>query len=252
MKKIAIIALILLLSLALAGSAFAQNKETKAAPANMVKLGSVAVILAPPEGLSRVDGQSPQADAYIKKAAPKLKIDILAVYAEPKEWETFVEAASAGKAAALPRFAMIGTTRKMAQKKFKLEALRKENRSYARWFEVAASNRPMAAVLTAQGNKKLKEILGTDLGFQFKVGADTKKIAETSYSVTLGARVLFKIFGQPADVYLTATSLGVGDKIVYLACFEKYGSSNQVAGIQAKSLAWRDQMNSLNAGQYKK
>jgi len=239
----------LTLGLALAGSASAQKKE---APTNKAKLGSVTVTLAPPEGLFRVDGQSPQADAYIKKAAAKLKIDVLAVYADPKEWKTFVEAASAGKAAALPRFAMIGTTRKMAKKKFKPEALRKENRSYVRWFEMVSSNRPMAAVLTSQGNKKLKEILGTDIGFQFKVGADTKKIAETSSSVTLGARVLFKIFGQSSDVYLTATSLGVGDKIVYLAYFEKYGPPDQVAGIQAKSLAWRDQMNSLNADQYKK
>lgn len=247
MKRISLlIAFSLLLGLILTGPAAAQKKEDKAA------LGSVTVTLAAPEGLIRVDGLNAQADAYINKVAPKLKLNVMAVYAEPKEWKHFVEAASAGKPSALPRFAMICTTRKMAKKKFDPQALRKEHRGYARWFELAADNRPMAALLTSQGNKKLKEILGTDIGFEFKVGKDTKKIAETSSSLTLGARLLFKIFGQASDVYLTATSLGVGDKIIYLGYFEKYGSSDQVAGVQAKSLAWRDRMNSLNADQYKK
>lgn len=247
MKNISLlIAFSLLLALVPAGPALAQKKVDEAA------VGSVSVTLAPPEGLARVDGLNAQADAYIKKVAPKLKLNVLAVYAEPKEWKKFVEAASAGQPAALPRFAMICTTRKMAKKKFKGQDLRKEHRGYARWFELAAGNRPMAALLTSQGNKKLKEILGTDIGFEFKTGKDTKKIAETSSSLTLGARLMFRIFGQASDVYLTATSLGVGDKIIYLGYFEKYGASDQVAGVQARSLAWRDRMSGLNADQYKK
>ena len=254
MKRIfCIIALALCPGLFLTNPAAAQKKATEpVAPLGQAAVGSVTVTLDSPEGLTRVDGLNPIADAYIEKVAPKLKLRVLAVYAVPNEWNAFVKEASAGKPTAIPRYAMICTTRKMAKKKFNTQTLTKENRSYARWFELVAGNRPMAALLTAQGNSKLKEILGTNIGFKFKVGEDTKKIAETSSSLSLGARTLFEVFGQPSDVYLTATSLGVGDKIVFLAYFEKYGPPAQVTDIQAKTLAWRDQINSLNADQYKK
>ncbi len=254
MKKIFSLGLLLLAAaLIFAGPVRAQGQAAKsAALANEAALGKVTVTLAGPEGLTRVDGLDPKVDAYIQSRGAKLKLNVLAVYAVPAEWKTFADQASAGKPAAIPRYAMICVPRKMAKKSFDGPTMRKEHKKYNQWFDLAANNPPVAALLTSQGNSKLKEIMGVDIGFAFRTGGDTKKVAETSSSLTLGARVGFKIYGQPSDVYLTATSLGVGDKMVFLAFFEKYGSSATVAQTQARSLAWRDAMNGLNAAQYQK
>ena len=216
---------------------------------NQVRLGEVTVSLAGPTGLARVDGLMAQADAFIQKTAPKLKFQVLALYAEAGEWSRFVEAAAGRRPAAVPRFALLGTTTSMPGKHYDLMSLRRELTNYDNWFSLAAGNRPLAALLTRQGNNKLTETMGVDIGFQFKVDEFTHKFDQSSDSLSVGARVAFQVFGQPSQVFLTVTAQAVGDKIVFLAYFENDGQDIQ--GIQNRARAWRQNMARLNADQYK-
>jgi len=237
-----ILALILALGLPSAGLA----QKSPAQPTGQAAVGKVNVKLLAPEGLKRVDGLNPEVDAYIKKVEPKFKLNVLALYADPKEWDAFVANVKGNKGASIPKFAMICVPRKMAKKSFTDAAVRKEHKRYANWFSLVANNRPMAAVLTSQGNAKLKEFLGVDIGFKFKTDEFTKKFAETSNSLSLGAQVSFNVFGKTSKVFLTATSLQVADKMIFLAYFENSGPPDKLAEIQAKTIAWRSGVNSEN------
>ena len=236
-----VLALVLVLS---AGQAEAAAK----ARSNQAKLGQVTVSLAGPEGLARVDGQNSKADAYIQETAPKLKFQVLGLYAYAREWDSFVAAAARRRPAAMPRFALVGTTRNMSKKNYDPMRIRKEFARYENWFSLAANNRPLAALLTKQGNRKLSEVMGVDIGFEFKVDQFTRKFDQSSDSLSVGAKVSFNIFGQPSQVFLTVTALAVGDKIVFLAYFENDG--RKIQGIQNQAIAWRQNMSRLNAAQY--
>ena len=238
----------LALALALTAPAAWAQKETKSAakPPNQAAVGKVTVKLTGPEGLKRVDGLDAEVEAYIKNVEPKFKLQVLALYADPKEWNAFVANVKDKKEASIPKFAMICVPRKMAKKSFTDAAVRKENKRYANWFSLVANNRPMAAVLTSQGNAKLKEYLGVDIGFKFKTDDFTKKFAETSNSLSLGAQVSFNIFGKTSQVFLTATSLQVADKLIFLGYFENSGPADKLAEIQAKTIAWRSEVNGEN------
>ena len=238
--------IVLALSLALpAGQVEAASKTRP----DKIKLGEVAVSLTGPEDLARVDGQNSKADAYIKERAPKLKFQVMAVYADAREWADFVAAAAGSQPAAMPRFALVGTTISMAKKNYDPARLRQELARYENWFSLAANNRPLAALLTKQGNRKLTEVMGVDLGFEFKVDQFTRKFDQSSDSLSAGAKVGFNVFGQPSQVFLTVTALAVGDKIIFLAYFEKDGQ--EIKGIQDRAIAWRQNMSRLNADQYK-
>jgi len=235
----------LMVWLLMAGQAEAAAK----AQPNNVRLGKITVSLAGPEGLARMDGLKAQADAYIRKTAPKLKFQVLALYAEAGEWSRFVDAAAGRRPAAVPRFALLGTTTAMPEKHYDQMSLRQELTRYDKWFSLAAGNRPLAALLTRQGNHKLTEIMGVDIGFQFKVDQFTRKFDQGSDSLSVGARVAFNVFGQPSQVFLTVTAQAVGDKIVFLAYFENDGQD--IRGIQDRAKAWRQTLARLNADQYK-
>ncbi|MCL2029614.1 MAG: hypothetical protein FWG97_04285 [Deltaproteobacteria bacterium] len=219
------------------------------AKASKVQLGQVTVTLAGPEGLARVDGLRPQADAYIKKTASKLKFQAMALYADPGEWAGFVADAAGRRPADVPRFALLGTTTSMPGKSYDLLNFRRELARYDKWFSLAAGNRPLAALLTRQGNKKLAEVMGVDIGFEFKVDQFTRKFDQSSDSLSLGAKVAFNVFGRPSQVFLTVTALSVGDKIVYLAYFEKDG--REIKAIEERARGWRRALARLNADQYK-
>jgi hypothetical protein len=215
---------------------------------NQAPLGEVTVSLAGPAGLARVDGLNAQVDDYIQKTAPKLKFQVLALYAVADEWAAFVAAAAAGRPASLPRFALLGTTQNMPKKHYDNKNLRRELTRYERWFGLGADNRPLAAVLTRQGNRKLTEVMGVDIGFKFQVDQFTRKFDQGGDFLSVGAKVAFNIFGQPSQAFLTVTALAVGDKIVYLAYFEK---DKEIQSIQEQARAWRQNMSRLNAAQYK-
>jgi hypothetical protein len=196
-----------------------------------------------------VDGLNAKADDYISKTAPKLKFQVLAIYADAGEWVDFVAAAAGHRPAAVPRFALLGTTRSMPEKHFDQYSLRRELTRYEKWFNMAAGNRPLAALLTRQGNRKLTETMGVDIGFKFKVDQFTRKFDQSSSSLSVGAKVGFNVFGQPSQVFLTVTALAVGDKIIFLAYFEKDGQ--EIKSIQERATAWRRNMDRLNADQYR-
>lgn len=208
-----------------------------------VKVGKVSVALKAPEGLSRVDGLSPAADAYVRSLEPKFKLQILALYADKNEWKKFTEAVKNGRPTAIPPMAMICVPRKMAKKSYDPKAVRKEFKKYSNWFSAAANNRPMAAVLTGQANSKLKEYMGVDLDFKYKTGAHTRKVSETSNSISLASRVSFKINGRVTDGILTATSLAVGDKLVFSGYFQEASSVEKRDEAVARAVQWRGDLN---------
>ncbi|MDR3037719.1 MAG: hypothetical protein LBV21_00235 [Candidatus Adiutrix sp.] len=216
---------------------------------NQARVGEITVNLAGPEGLTRVDGRNARATAYIRQVAPKLKLEVLALYADPGEWDSFVAAAAGRRPAAVPRFALICTTSRMAGKSYDSSRARLEFNRYDHWFSLAAGNRPLAALLTAQGNRKLTAILGANIGFEFKVDQFTKKFDQGSYFLSVGAKVSFNVFGRPADVFLTATALAVGDKLIFLGYFDQDGPPETIAAVQARAKAWRRAMGGLNADQ---
>jgi len=241
-----ILFLALLMPLLLPLPAQAQSKNSAS-----VEIGKVIVSLIGPEGLSRVDGGNAKADAYIKTLEPKFKLRVLGLYADPGQWKAFVDDASAGRPAAIPRFAMICVPAKMPRKSYDPAKMRKEFKKYDNWFSLAANNRVTAALLTSQGNKKLKEYMGVDIDFKFRSGDYSKKFSESSNSISVGALVSFNVHKKASDVYLTVTSLGIGDKLVFLAYFENSGPPEKLAQIQAASLMWRQRVSELNAGQYR-
>lgn len=208
------------------------------------RVGKVSVHLEAPEGLARVDGLAPAADDYIKKLEPKFKLKILAVYADANDWKTFVETVKNGQAASIPRLAMICVPQKMGRKKFDVKSIRKEFKAYASWFGLAANNRPTAAILTSQANSKLREIMGVDLNFIYKIGPHTRVISETSNSISMAARTSFKINGKTTEGLLCATALGVGDKLIYSGYFEEAGTNEKRDEVIAKAVQWRGQLNS--------
>ncbi|MDR2945235.1 MAG: hypothetical protein LBV79_00600 [Candidatus Adiutrix sp.] len=211
-------------------------------------VGEVPVRLSAPQGLTRVDGRHAGADAYIASVAKKFRMTVLAVYARPAEWDKFVAEAGAGRPASIPQYAMILTTAKMATKKFSDRDARREFKRFDNLFTLTANNRPMAALLTSKGNAKLKERMGVDIGFVFNIGPQTKKIADSSRSISFGAEVDFNVFGKPSAVYLTTAALQVSDKLVFLSFFENREAGRSFADIQGRAEAWRAAMSSANAG----
>ena len=224
------------------------DAEAKAPPGQEL-VGEITVTLAGPEGLARVDGLKAQADAYIQKTAPKLKLKVMALYADTEDWARFVTDAAGGRPAAVPRFALLCTTASMPKKHYDQKSLRRELTRYEKWFKLAADNKIMAALLTRQGNRKLTAIMGVDIGFEFKVDQFTRKFDQSGDSLSLGAKVAFNVFGQPSQVFLTATAQAVGDKIIFLAYFEKDGP--EIEKIQERAKTWRQNLARINAGQYR-
>jgi hypothetical protein len=214
-----------------------------------IRLGELTVTLTGPEALARVDGRKAQADAYILKTAPRLHLQVLALYADTGEWDRFVTAAAGRRPAAVPRFALLCTTRAMSKKHYDQKSLRRELTLYEKWFNLAAGNRILAALLTRQGNRKLAEIMGVDIGFEFKVDQFTNKFDQSGDSLSLGAKVAFNVFGQPSQVFLTVSAQAVGDKIIFLAYFEKDGQ--EINKIQDRAKTWRLNLARLNAGLYR-
>ena len=243
MKKLIYTALLLSM---MAAFAFSDTALAQKAVGQAV-IGNITVNLTGPEGLTRVDGRFPQADAYIKTVEPKFKLQVLAIYAVESEWKAFIEAAAKGQPTSIPKYAMLCIPQKMPTKSFDSKKVRQEFKKYDNWFSMAASNKPMAKLLTSRGNKKLKENMGVDIGFKFHTDKYTTKFAETSGSMSLGAQVSFDVFGQPSSVYLTVTALNLADKLVYLAYFEKTGQPEVLSKIQAESLAWRSAVSSANS-----
>lgn len=236
--------ILLVLIVFLFGAALA---EAQSGPASSVKLGKVTVSLAGPEGLTRVDGRDAQVDAYVKAAAKKFKVDVQALYADEAEWQKYVTALKAGKSTPIPRLALVLTPRKMAKKNYDMAKVRKEFKKYNQWFDLAANNRPMAAVLTGQANSKLKEYLGQDMGFKFKTGSHTRKLAETSGTISFGAEVSFKHRGVASEGLLTATSANVGDKLVFIGYYLPAASKGERDAAVGQALLWRSSFNSANA-----
>lgn len=230
--------LALFLSLTFVGPAMTQA----GGGSDKAKVGKVSVTLKGPAGLNRVDGLSPEADAYIKKLEPKFKLQVLAIYADKSEWIKFSQTVKSGKAASIPRLAIICVPRKMANKSYNLKALRKEFKKYDNWFGLAANNRPMAAILTGQANSKLKEYMGVDLDFKYKTGPHTRKVSETSNSISLASRVSFNVNGRVSDGILAATSLAIGDKLIFTGYFDEASTSEKRDEVIAKSIEWRGEL----------
>lgn len=222
--------------------------EAKTRP-GLEQVGEVTVTLAGPEGLARVDGLEAQADDYIQKTAPKLKLKVMALYADTEEWARFVTDAAGGRPAAVPRFALLCTTASMPKKHYDQKNLRRELTRYEKWFNLAAGNKILAALLTRQGNRKLTEIMGLDIGFEFKVDQFTRKFDQGGDFLSLGAKVAFNVFGRPSQVFLTASAQAVGDKIIFLAYFEK--DRREIEKIQDRAKTWRHNLARINADQYR-
>ncbi|UQZ88065.1 hypothetical protein C4J81_02075 [Deltaproteobacteria bacterium Smac51] len=228
-------------------SAQAKPAPKKVADLNQADIGTLTLVMAAPAGMTRVDGKYPAADEYIKSLEPKFKLRVLAIYADPAEWKSFVEAVAAHKPASIPRYAMICVPKKMAKKSFTAKTAEKELKRYASWFSFAANNGVVAKTLTSKGNAKLTEKMGVDIGFKFLTDKFTKKFDDNRNSLSLGARVSFNVFGQRSEVFLTATSLQVADKLVFLAYFENSGPDDKMQSIKANSLNWRDAVAEANA-----
>lgn len=235
------------LILTMGAPAYAKPVPKNIQDLSQAHIGELTLNMAAPAGMARVDGQFPAADEYIKGLEKKFKLNVLAIYADPAEWKNFVESVAVGRPASIPRYAMICVPRKMAKKSFTPKQAEKELKRYANWFSFAANNGVVAKTLTKKGNAKLTEKMGVDIGFKFKTDQFTRKFDDNKNSLSLGARVSFNVFGQKSEVFLTATSFNVEDKLVYLAYFENSGSDDQLRAIQAKSLDWRDSVAAANS-----
>lgn len=213
--------------------------EADAAKTDKALVGKVEVILVAPEGLVRVDGTNPVADAFLEKYEPEFKIKVLAIYAEAAQWATFAEALNNGKPMPLPRVALICIPVKMPKKSFGLKKLLREHRKFAQWFSFAANTRPATLFISSLGNEKLEKILGIDIGFEVEHDEYTVKFAGGSSYLSIGTGLSFDIYGQTSNIYLTATSQAIEDKMIFLGYGDTTGSEEVIKSIQTRALNWR-------------
>ncbi|MGL4208126.1 MAG: hypothetical protein ACRCTY_01930 [Candidatus Adiutrix sp.] len=218
------------------------------AKGSQASVGSLNLKLLPPPNLNmvRVDGRDKLVDDYIKSIEPKFKINILAIYADLHEWNEFTTAIKNKNPSPTPPLAMVCVPQKMAEKSFDSNAFRKEKSRYSRWFSLAANNGAMIKLLTKRGNNKLSEKIGLNIDFRFKTGPNTAKFSDRSNSVSFGAQVSLKLFGELSEMFLTASAMHFHDKMIFLAYGDKFGPDKHLKSVQEQTLDWLKTMVIIN------
>ncbi|MDR1545581.1 MAG: hypothetical protein LBU12_02460 [Deltaproteobacteria bacterium] len=228
------------------GDASAALGDAASPAAERTSVGSVEVNLVKPEGLSRVDGLCPEADAFILSLVDRFKLKVLAVYADPDQWRHFAEGLAAGAPRAIPRTAVAATTVKMAGKSYDAKGVAKEKRRFNNWVSLAVNTRPLARLFSSKANKKLTSKLGRDLQFGYRTGQNVGKFNETAKSVSYGVLVSMTLFGLSSDVFATAAALNVGDKFIFLTWIEPDQAQSSIERAKISSLTWLGRLTGLN------
>ncbi|MDR1298491.1 MAG: hypothetical protein LBO05_14255 [Deltaproteobacteria bacterium] len=230
-----------------AGSALAAVSEPPAEPeCDRVAIGEYEVSLAGPAGFQRVDGTSPEADAFMESLKTLFKLNVLAVYADPDQWRIFVNGLASGQPRLIPSVAVVSSTTRMESKSYDLKGVAKERRHLNNMISLAINTRPLARLMNNRANAKLREKLGQDLGFRYNVGPGIGRYAETERSVSFALVTSLSLNGLRTESFVSATALNVGDKFIYLTWFNPDSSPAGIDGLKTRSLAWIMELAGLN------
>ena len=210
-------------------------------------VGEVPVNLLEPEGLVRVDGLCPEADNFIFSLRERFKLKVLAVYANPDEWRYFVSGVVNKEPRALPRVAIISVTTKMDGKSYDKKSAAKERKKHNNMVSLAINTRPLTAIFSNRANAKLRQKLGVDLRFKYLgLGEHVGKFDENDRSVSYSVLASLAINGRQTDSFVPASSLRVGDKLVFLAWVEPDRDPARITQAKARTLDWVNEMGKGN------
>ena len=222
-------------------------KNKKAHISDLAQIGDVSVRLIGPDNLQRVDGLNQAADEFIKSREEKMKLRVLAIYADPAEWHGFVENLKNKKEAGIKNIALICEPIKLMDLKFDDKAWRKETRRYKNWFSFAINTRPVTYLLNSKLEKKVKKSSDPEVTIQYMVDKNSGKFFEDDKSISFGTPIETKLFGQKQKLYLAITSMRLADKLLFLAYAGDGADSNdKVADLQNNLGQWRDKIWATN------
>jgi hypothetical protein len=209
-------------------------------------VGEALVKFKAPNGLARVDGLDPKADEFLESLKKRFRLRVLAVYAEPTEYERFVQGLANRRASFIPRLALVSVPTRMDKKSYDQKAIKKEKRRYREWFSLAVNTRPLAWLMGRKANSRLKDKLGLDVGFSYKTGEETRRFDERDRSLSFTALATMDLYGAKSDFVVAASALGVTDKLVFLSWIEPSQTTKAVDTARALSLAWLFETANLN------
>jgi hypothetical protein len=221
----------------------ASAKET---PTDKAIIGEQTIELLQPEGLVKVSGSYPEADQFIESLKARFKLNVLAVYANPKEWDIFVKGLSSGKPRMVPTLAIISSTTRMEKENYDKKGVAKERRHLNNMVSLAINTKPISVLMSKQANAKLTEKLGRDLGFSYAVNKDVGKYSENDRSISFALMTSVQLHGLRTDSFVTASALNVGNKFIFLTWFNPDRTPTGIDELKSKSTVWLEQMASLN------
>ncbi|MDR1657163.1 MAG: hypothetical protein LBT47_06350 [Deltaproteobacteria bacterium] len=214
---------------------------------NRAMVGSVEVSLIGPEGLIKVDGQCPEADQFIELIKERFKLRVLAMYADPEQWQYFVDGLAVKEPRSIPPLAAIGVTTRMDGKSYDDKRAAKERRKLNNLVSLAINTRPLVSIFGNRANAKLREKLGLDLGFRYQgLGEFVGKFDENDRSVSYSVLASSNLYGQKNENFVTLTALRVSDKFIYLAWIDPDRTSEGISQTKTRTLNWVRQMNQEN------
>jgi hypothetical protein len=229
-----------------ANAALAANPEGKMEKAQTAQVGELAISLLAPEGFSRLEGLSPEADAFLAFLSEKFKLRILAIYGDPEEWLSFSEAVSKGDFRAPPSLALVVSTIKMNQRTYAAKAISKEINRLSNLFSLASNTPPLARLFSSRANKKIREKLGRDIGFSYDTGENTRKYWEGPSSISFGALITLRYNRGGSDIFVSASALNVADKLIYIGLVGGDRSPVGIARQKERTQAWLETMARAN------
>ncbi len=222
-------------------------KNKKAQISDLAQIGDVPVRLIGPDNLLRVDGLNQAADEFIKSREEKMKLKVLAIYADPAEWHTFVDNLKNKKEAGIKNFALICEPTKLMDLKFDDKAWRKETRRYKNWFSFAINTKPITALLNNKLEKKVQKSSAPEVNIKYIVDKNSGNFFEDDKSISFGTPIETRLFGQTQKLYLAVTSMRFADKLLFIAYAGDGADSNdQVADLQNNLGQWRDKIWATN------
>jgi hypothetical protein len=215
-------------------------------PSDKAIIGEQTIELLQPEGLVKVNGLYPEADEFIESLKKRFKLNVLAVYADQKEWEIFVKGLIKGQPRMVPTMAIISSTTRMEKENYDKKGVAKERRHLNNMISLAINTKPISIIMSKQANSKLSEKIGQDLGFSYAINRDVGKYSEDERSISFALMTSVKLYGLRTDSFVTASALNVGNKFIFLTWFNPDRTRAGIDGLKSKSAAWLGQLANLN------
>ncbi|MDR2302275.1 MAG: hypothetical protein LBF38_09575 [Deltaproteobacteria bacterium] len=215
-------------------------------PPDRVIIGEQTIQLLQPDGLVKVNGLNPEADEFIESLKKRFKLNVLAIYANEREWNIFVKGLSKGQPRMVPTLAIISSTTRMEKENYDKKGVVKECKHLNNMVSLAINTLPISVLMSKKANEKITEKIGTDVGFSYAINKDVGRYAQDDRSISFALMTSVNLHGLRTDSFVTASALNIGNKFVFLTWFNPDRSRTGIDELKSKSATWLNQMASLN------